>query len=93
MHEVILTEKLQQAAFKTSAGAAEAGAQAGAVVGVLKSLVQSIFPVNLGDASKAVAANGEPTILYHGTTADFSTFRYGLIWLAEDPNYAERGEN
>ena len=43
-------------------------------------------------ASKVVDANGEPLLVYHGTTSDFPAFRNGPTYLTASPVYAERGD-
>ncbi|MCZ4053237.1 hypothetical protein NAI64_05790 [Oxalobacter sp. OxGP1] len=40
-----------------------------------KSILQDIYAVDKDAVSKVVDKNGEPLVVYHGTTADFDTFK------------------
>ncbi|MEZ2293920.1 PLxRFG domain-containing protein [Variovorax sp. RCC_210] len=55
VHEVVLKEKLRQTAFKTGADAAEAGVQARAGAGAIRSVLDRIYTVNPAGASAATA--------------------------------------
>lgn len=57
VHEVVLKEKLRQTAFKTGAGAAEAGVQARAGAGAIRSVLDRIYRVNPA-AEEGGAAHG-----------------------------------
>ncbi|WP_295986299.1 PLxRFG domain-containing protein [uncultured Variovorax sp.] len=57
VHEVVLKEKLRQTAFKTGAGAAEAGVQARAGAGAIRSVLDRIYSVNPA-ADEGGAAHG-----------------------------------
>ncbi len=63
VHEVVLKEKLRQTAFKTGADAAEAGVQARAGAGAIRSVLDRIYSVN--------PAQGEPTSTDQTSTPAF----------------------
>jgi hypothetical protein len=74
LHEVARREELQSTAFKTGASAADAGEPSGAAIGAIKNIIRNIYEVNAESVSKVVDENGEPMVVYHGTTGDFSVF-------------------
>ncbi|MDR6887897.1 MULTISPECIES: PLxRFG domain-containing protein [Variovorax] len=57
VHEVVLKEKLRQTAFKTGADAAEAGVQARAGAGAIRSVLDRIYSVN--PAAEAAATDDQ----------------------------------
>lgn len=84
-----LREKLQQSAFKTGALTAETGARTGAGTGAMHSILQQIYAVKPDSISKMVDANGEPQVLYHGTSASFDTFSdWRPAFFTADRRYA-----
>jgi hypothetical protein len=85
LHEVVLTEKLQDASKSHSSEEASA-----ANPGAIRSVLQKVFSVNFGDVSKVVDENGEPMVVYHGTwSPGFNSFS-GASYFAASPEYAEK---
>ncbi|WP_418133242.1 PLxRFG domain-containing protein [Variovorax sp. NFACC26] len=61
VHEVVLKEKLRQTAFKTGADAAEAGVQARAGAGAIRSVLDRIYSVNpTAEAAAGADQTDEP---------------------------------
>jgi hypothetical protein len=60
VHEVALTEKLRQDAFKTEALTTENGALNGAPAGAIRSILQSIFAINPDGTSKVYEGEALP---------------------------------
>jgi hypothetical protein len=77
VHEVVLKEKLQQSAFKTSADAVETGVRAGAGAGAMRSVLQRVFTVNPATVSKVVDADGKPMEVYNGSPDGIEAFEEG----------------
>jgi hypothetical protein len=44
--------------------------------------------VNPAEVSKVVDADGNPLVVYHGTTKDFDAFSSGTGWFTTDPGEA-----
>jgi len=75
LHEVALTKRLHEDAFKTGASADKSVEPSGASTGVsIKSILQNIFRVNPAETSKVVDENGEPKIVLHATDNNFTVF-------------------
>ena len=69
VHEVVLKEKLRQTAFKTGADAAEAGVQARAGAGAIRSVLDRIYSVNPA-AEPAAAADQTGTPAFRAWFGD-----------------------
>lgn len=65
LHEVALTEKLRQSAFKTGASADKSVEPSGADDRAIRSILRRLFSVNR--PSVLLDENGEPKVFYHGT--------------------------
>ncbi len=66
VHRVDVKENLQHVPVKSSA--TQMGGGLAATAGDVRSILRNIFAVNENDVSKVVDENGEPMLMYHGTT-------------------------
>ena len=71
VHEVVLREDNSTPAFKIPAASQKEAEPQSAKRGAIFSFIRDLRNVN---ASKVVDENGEPLVVYHGTTKDFNIF-------------------
>lgn len=73
VHDV-WAERGVRTANKTAARADESDELHGAKPGLVRTVLHQTYSVNPDAVSKVVDDNGEPLVVYHGTSADFNAF-------------------
>lgn len=67
--------------FNTGSISIKEKSQLGGGIALYRSILQKVINVNKKNISKVVDENGEPLVVYHGTSNDFRVFNRNVNYL------------